>query len=198
MSLTGHLLHRAAQTAAKEASRKLDIEDEMAERLAPVAVALILTGFRRNTETSIGAALFGFSLNKYCEDVLANSRRLSDPDVRARGEAFVDRALGGNARRAAIVLADLAEIGVAQARSLLGMTAPAVVSALSKAQRDLNLSAGQLRGVIKSEAAHVDGVDPHLVRRILDWVFAPPLMARVVEVFGDLIRALPGIRRAAA
>jgi len=198
MSLTGHLLHRAASQAAEEAARKLNIDENMAAKLTHVAIAIILEGFRRRAAGPLGATAFGFSLRQYREDVLVDPRRLSDADIRARGEALIERALGRHDDRATTVLADLSEIELAHARSILAMTAPAVVSALSQAKLELNLSPGQLSGVLKSEAEQVDGVDPNLVKDILAWVFRPPFVARVIGALGDVLRIVPGLRRVAA
>lgn len=198
MSLSGHLLHRAAENAACAAARRLNIDERMAARLAPIAVALVLAGFRRNTAGLLGAAAFAFALNRHQEDLLNKEGRLGDADVRIRGEAILDKALGRHARRGAIVIADLAGLDLARATALLAMTAAGVIAALAKARRDLQLSQAQLRGVIKSESARVDGADPGLMADILDWVFQPPFIIRTLGSAGEILkRGFQPIRTAA-
>lgn len=179
MSLAAHLLNQAALVAANEAVRRLNIEEWPASKLAPVALCLVMHGYRRKTRSVLGAAGLAILLDRYPENLLRNQRRLSAADIRARGKALADRTLGRSEPRAVQALADLAAIDARRAAELLWMTAAAATSALAKTRRDLRLNTLELRGVVKSEAARVDETDPVLVGQIREWVFRPAFPQRM-------------------
>jgi len=179
MSLAAHLLNQAASAAANEAVRRLNIEEWPASKLAPVALSLVMYGYRRRTRSVIGAAGLAILLDRCPENLLRNQRRLSAADVRARGRALADRTLGSDRSRAVQALAELAAIDTRRASELLSMTAAAATSALAKTRRDLSLNALELRGVVKSEAARVDQADPTLVAQVREWVFRPAWPQRI-------------------
>jgi hypothetical protein len=180
MSLTAHFINHAAAKAAKEAARRLEVRDWTARKLAPIAVSLVLHGLRRRTATIFGAAALSFTLSKYEEDLIVRAgRRFGDADVRARGEAFLDRALGRHRLRSVQAIADLASIDMRTATAILAMTAAATLSALSKARRDLKLGVTQLQGVLKSESAGIDYADPRVVKEVRNWVFRPSIFVRL-------------------
>lgn len=173
MSLAAYLLNQAAEVTAREAVRRLGLEEWPASKLAPMALSIFMHGCRRKTRTLLGAASFAILLDRCPEDLLRNERRLSAADIRARGQAFVDCAIGANQMRAVDVLAELADIDRRRAAGVLAMTAAAATSALAKSRRDLKLNTLELRGVVKSEAARIDDADPGLVRQVHEWVFRP-------------------------
>lgn len=179
MSLAAHLLNQAATVAAHEAVRRMNIDEWPASKLAPVAVSLVMHGYRRRTGSVLGAASLAILLDRCPENLLRNQRRLSAADIRARGRALSERALGPNRSRAIQALADLAAIDAHRASDFLSMTAAAATSALAKARRDLSLDTLELRGVIKSEAARVDATDPVLVSQVREWVFRPAFPQRI-------------------
>lgn len=181
MSLSAHLLSNAAASAADEAVHRLKLDPWTAEKLALVATALLLYGLRRKTRTPLGAAGLAFHLHCYREDLLANRSRLAAVDIRARGEAVLSRTFGRHRGRAQRAIAELGAIDPHHAAILFAMVAAASVSALSQARRDISLNAFQLQGVIKIEAARLDGADPALVSKISAWVFRPLWPAQIWE-----------------
>lgn len=192
MSLTARLLNEAAARVAEEGVRKLKIDPWTAEKLAPVAVSLVLFGLKRSTGGFLGAGALAFLLARNREDLLERDHRLADPDVRARGEMLLPELFRNNLDRAVIAIADLAGLDPAQARRLLEMTAPAVVSTFAAARRALALNTLQVQGVVKSEAAAIDRTDPDLVRELREWVFQPHWIRRAMK---SVLSTLP-VRRA--
>lgn len=181
MSLAAHLLRQAVDISAKESVRRLDIDGWTADKLSPIALSLFMRGLLRRTKTPVGALLFAAHLNQYTEDLLANQRRLSAPDIRARGQTLTEEILGPYCLRAIEALANLAAIDPRRASELLYMEAAAAMSALSRTQRELQLKTFELRGVLKSEAAQVDNADPKLAGQVSAWVFRPGWFSRFRE-----------------
>lgn len=178
-------MHQAAARAAHEAARKLDLDDDVARQLAPIGVAITLSGMKRNFAGIIGATALGFALDRSEEDLLTRHGRLSAADIRARGEALMDRILRRrHSARAVTAIADLAEIDTRSAKIFLAMSGAAVLSALAKTKRELRLNALQIHGVMKSEAARIDNADPSLINQVIDWVFRPnPLLVIARRLF---------------
>lgn len=191
MSLAAHFLRQAVETSASESTRRLGIDDWRAGKLAPIALSLLMRGLIRRAKSPVGALLLSLRLNQYQEDLLASQRRLSSPDIRARGQALRDDILGPYCNRAILALADLAAIDPHRASELLSMSAVAAVSALSRARRELGLKTFELRGVLKSEAASVDNTDPRLARQVSAWVFRPSWVSRARE---RVLAAILGMR----
>ncbi|WP_425408474.1 DUF937 domain-containing protein [Hyphococcus sp.] len=178
MSLSGHFIHRAVANAAHQTALRFGVERSIAAKLTPVTVGLILFALRRNTAAPLGAAGLSFALNQFREDLLADKKRLGAADIRARGERVFRKVFGGRSSRAVTAIADLAEIDPRNAASILAISTAAVVSALAKTRRDLNLSNSQTAGVLISEAAMVENTDPEILQQVRDWVFEPPLVIR--------------------
>lgn len=193
MSLAAHLLRQAAEISAKESTRRLGIDDWRANKVTPIALSLLMRGLLWRTETPIGAVLFAIRLDRYQEDILASQRRLSAPDIRARGRALSEGILGPYCNRAIGALADLGAIDPHRAAEVLSMTAAAAVSALSRAQRELGLKTFELRGVLKSEAAQVENADARLARQTSTWVFRPNWLSRLWDRIRSAILESPQI-----
>lgn len=196
MSLVAQYLNRAASRTADEAVQKLHLDDWTARKLSPVAVSLVLYALRREAGNLVGATALIIALNCYTEDLLEDEGKLSGSDLMFRGETILDRHFGINRHRAAMAVSDLAMIDYDEAHAFLALAAAAVVSALSKARRELKLDIFQLQGVVKSEAAAFDRVDASLFAELRDWVFRPSMSGRVwKEMWTGLTL---GMRRATA
>lgn len=179
MSLVAHYLNRAAARTAEEATQKLHLDDWTARKLSPIAVSLVMYALRREAANLVGATALVIALNCYTEDLLEDENPLAGSDLLFRGETILERHFGINRHRAAMAVSDLAMIDYDEAHAFLALAAAAVVSALSKARRELKLDIFQLQGVVKSEAAAFDRVDAALFADLRDWVFRPPMTGRV-------------------
>ncbi len=167
MSASTSFLRQVLVIAIRESVRKSWVLDVASARMViPVAMALFMLGLRRRARSKDGAAWVFALINRYQEDLLRNERRLAAPDVRARGDFLSDRIFRRGKTQAVRALADLAGIDLQQAAEVLSMVAAATVSAMAKAKRELNLSAPELSGVIKSEAASIDGADTELTAEL--------------------------------
>lgn len=178
MSLSGYFINRAVATAAHQTALRFGVAESIALRLTPVTVGVILFALRRYTANPLGVARLGFALNEFREDVLKDKKRLGAADVRARGERIFRSVTGRNAGRAVSAISDLAGIDPRNAASILTISTAAVMSALAKTKRNLNLSTNQTVGVLISEAAMVENADPQLLEDVREWIFRPPLVAR--------------------
>jgi hypothetical protein len=186
MSASGSYLRLACLLVARAAAGKQKlVDDSLARKIGPVAVAVIVQALQERARTVGGVRRLRWLLSRYCEDVLTGERRLAAADVRARGDALARLVLRRRKARMVRALADRFAVDLDCAQEILALAAAAAVSALSKARRELHLKSAELSGVIKSEAALVEGADPALAAEV--WRMATKGRRRTIA---QTVRAL--------
>ncbi|GEM_PF-2517309 len=188
MSLSTHYMRKAARRSALQAARCLRIEETRAMRLSPIPITLILHALRRNSTIPFAPSGLRFALHRCTEDVLKDPNRLYAADVRARGDAIFQTLMGRHSDRAVKAVASLMKVDARRARTLLAISAVAAVSALYETKRELNLSTAQTLGVLISESALAENVEPALMIKVRDWVFRPTFLGRLLARADSLLR----------
>jgi len=162
MSLMDQLTQVVASQMTQSAAQKTGLSEGMAAKLAPMAMAVLMNGLKKNAASPQGAQALSNALDNHDGGLLNDIGRLADDNVMADGQKILGHILGGNRANAEQQLSKAAGgIDQGQVSSLLAMAAPAVLGALGRAKREQNLDVSALAGLVKEEGQRAQKAAPN-------------------------------------
>lgn len=160
MSIMDQLTKVVAAQVTQAAVQKTGISQGAAAKMAPMAMALLMNGLKKNAATPQGAQALSSALDKHDGGLLGNLTQLGDDNVMADGQKILGHIFGGNRQNAEAQLAQAAGIDQSQVSSMLAMAAPAVLGALGQAKREQNLDVSALAGLVNQEGQRAQSAAP--------------------------------------
>lgn len=142
------------------ASHKTGLDQNMTATLMPLAVAALMGGLKKNTQSESGAAALSGALERHDGGLLDNLQRAQDDDVMADGSKILGHILGARQAPTERALAKTTGASQDQIGQLLAMAAPAVLGALGKQKREQGLGAGDLAALINQERQTMSNAAP--------------------------------------
>lgn len=172
--LVGMLLNHFGGDLAKQLSQRLGIDEATARQAIAIAIPLLIAALARNTRTSAGAdSLSGALQRDHDGSILGqlgnlfNQRQLDD------GKGILRHTLG---KKQSDVEQRLTNATGVDGATLLQMLAPLVMGQLGKVQRQENLDAGGVAGMLRKEQQQVRRSDGGLMS-ILSQILGSALRA---------------------
>lgn len=160
MSLMDQLTSVVVSQMSHQAAQKTGLDAGAAEKLMPVAMAVLMGGLKKNASDPQGAAALASALERHDGGLLNNPGRLGEDDVLADGQKILGHILGGKQAQTERALAKSAGVDQAQIGRLLAMAAPMVLASLGRAKREQGLDASALAGLVTEESVRVQNKAP--------------------------------------
>ncbi len=152
MSLMDQLTKVVAAQISGPAAQKTGLSESMAAKLAPMAMAVVMNGLKKNASDRPGAEALASALDNHDGGLLDRPEAVADDAVIDDGRRILGHVLGAKREDAERQLASAAGgLDQSQAGALLAMAAPAVLGALGKARREQNLDVSALTDLVKTE-----------------------------------------------
>lgn len=185
MSMTDQLMKAALGQMLQGASNKAGVSQDLAAKLMPMAMAVVMNGIQKNVQQPGGAEALAKALAKHDGGLLDNPSNAAKDDVLDDGRRILGHVLGGKQGAAEAALAKAAGVNQDQVAKILAMAAPAVLAGLGKAKREQGLDAGALAGLVKQETANVRQSAPNEMSGLLRFIDA--------DGDGDVVDDLVGL-----
>lgn len=160
MSLMDQLTDVVVGQMAGQAAQKTGLNQGLAEKMMPMAMAAIMAGLKKNASQPQGAEALASALNNHDGSILNNISQLGNDNVLADGQKILGHILGGKQAQTEKALAKTAGIDQGQVAQLLAMAAPAVLASLGRAKREQGLDASALAGLVTEESVRVQKSAP--------------------------------------
>ena len=160
MSLLEHLGGVVAQQMSHSAAAKTGVDEGVAAKMLPVAMAALMGGLKKNASDAQGAEALARALDRHDGGLLNQISRVGDDDVLADGQKIVGHILGGKQGATQLALAKAAGVDEAQVGQLLAMAAPALLGALGRARREQGLDVAALAGLVTEEGVNAQRAAP--------------------------------------
>ena len=150
-----------ASQMTQAAVQKTGMSQGAAAKLAPMAMAVLMNGIKKNAASPQGAQALSNALDKHDGGLLGNLAQLGDDNVMQDGQKILGHILGGNRQNAEAQLAQASGgIDQSQVSAMLSMAAPAVLGALGQAKREQNLDVSALAGLVNQESQVAQSAAP--------------------------------------
>lgn len=161
MSLMDQLTQVVASQVAQNAAQKTGLSQDIAAKMMPMAMSVLMGGLKKNAANPQGAQALASALDKHDGGLLDNLGAFGNDDSIADGQKILGHVFGGNRGQAEQQLAQaMGGVNQQQASSILAMAAPAVLGALGKAKREQGLDVSALAGLVNQEGARAQQAAP--------------------------------------
>lgn len=160
MSLMDQLTNALAGQASQAVAQKTGLSEDMAAKMMPMAMSVLMGGLKKNAANPQGAQALSNALDHHDGGLLNNIGNLADDNVMADGQKILGHILGGNQAQAEQQLAQVGGIDQSQVSSILAMAAPAVLGALGRTKREQGLDPSALAGLISEEGKRAQKAAP--------------------------------------
>ncbi len=145
-------------------SERFGIEKSKVQTVVSVALPLLIAAFVRNTKSSQGAnALSGALAKDHDGSILDNIANIFTPQGAQDGAGILGHLLGGSQGNLINTVSQQSGVQGSQVSSILGSLAPLLMGFLGKEQRDNNLDAGGLGGLIQNMGQEVGQQQPGML-----------------------------------
>ncbi|WP_425408473.1 DUF937 domain-containing protein [Hyphococcus sp.] len=160
MSLMDQLTQVVANQMSQQAAHKTGLNEGLAAKVMPMAMAALMAGLKKNASRPEGAAALANALDRHDGSLLNNVTQLGRDDVLADGQKILGHILGGKQSQTERALAKTAGVDQGEIAQLLAMAAPAVLASLGRAKREQGLDASGLAGLVTEESVRVQQSAP--------------------------------------
>ena len=160
MSLIEQLAGAVASQISGQAARQTGMNEGVAEKLMPMAVAALMGGLKKNASQPAGAEALANALDRHDGGLLSDPGQLNQSEVMADGQKILGHILGGKQAQTEVALAKSAGIDQSQVGQLLATAAPMVLASLGRAKREQGLDASALAGLVTRESAAAQQMAP--------------------------------------
>lgn len=195
MALLDQLTDFIAAEAAPQAAGKTGLDSGMAEKLMPVATALIMNRLGANATDPAKADQINAALDRHQGDALTGSRVAAD-EALIDGDKILGHIFGGRKEDAEASLASLGGIDQKQAQQMMAMAAPLVMGILGKKKQESGgFDASQLAGLLSGERDTAQAKMPNElggVMKLLDADGDGDVREELTSMAGNLLGGLFG------
>ncbi len=160
MSLMEQLTNAVVGQIAGQAAQKTGLSDDMAAKLMPMAMSVLMGGLKKNAASPEGAQALSNALDRHDGGMLDNLSALTNDDTMADGQKILGHILGGRQNGAQEMMAQATGANASQINNLLAMAAPAVLASLGKAKREQGLGVSDLANLVNAEGAAAQKAAP--------------------------------------
>lgn len=170
MSLMDQLTQIAVSQMSREAARKTGLNEGVAEKMMPMAMAALMAGLNKNASSPNGAEALASALSRHDGSLLNNLSRIGDDDVMSDGQKILGHILGAKRQSTERALAKTGGVGQDQMSALLAMAAPAVLASLGRAKREQGLDISDLAGLVTKENARAQSAAPRELGGLMQFI----------------------------
>ena len=146
------------------------MNEGIAAQMAPMAIAAVMAGIKKNAASPEGAAALSGALEKHDGGLLGNVAQATSGDVIADGQKILGHVFGGKQSQTEMALAKTAGVEQNQMNQLMAMAAPMIMGALGKAKREQGLDISSLAGLVDQESAAVAQAAPSEMGGLLNFL----------------------------
>lgn len=161
MSLMDQLTQVVVSQMAGQAAQKTGLSSEMAAKLMPMAMSVLMGGLKKNASSPAGAEALSNALDRHDGGLLDNLGQISNQSTLADGQKILGHILGGRQQGAEDMMAKAAGVDRSQINDLLAMAAPAVLAGLGKAKKEQGLGANDLARMVQQEGEEAKRIAPN-------------------------------------
>ena len=160
MSLMDQLTNAVISQMAGQAAQKTGLSNDMAAKLMPMAMSVLMGGLKKNASSQQGAEALSNALDRHDGSLLNQLDAVGNDDVMADGQKILGHILGGRQQGAQDMMAKATGANADQINNILAMAAPAVLASLGKAKREQGLNVSDLANLVKNEGAAAQRAAP--------------------------------------
>lgn len=170
MSLMEQLAGAVTGQMSQQTAQRTGINQGVAEKLMPMAMAALMGGLNKNASQPGGAEALANALERHDGGLLDNLGQLGQDDVMADGQKILGHILGGKQAQTEMALAKSAGIDQGQVGQLLAMAAPMMLASLGRAKREQGLDASALAGLVTKESAQAQQMAPTEISGLMQFL----------------------------
>jgi len=141
----------------RQISSTLGADEGQTERAISAALPMLIGALGRNTATTAGAESLTNALGNHDGSILNNlAGLLTQPSTLQDGMGILGHVLGGKQDAVQAGVSQVSGLDKNSTGQLLMMLAPVLLGALGKVQREDNLDAGQVAGLLQKERENAE------------------------------------------